>query len=387
MAYLESKPRYEILDGLRGVAAMMVVAFHLVETYYWGQPTEHAINHGYLAVDFFFALSGFVVGYAYDDRWGRMSVTDFFKRRIVRLHPLLVAGGLFGVMMFYFTGRSDLPFVEQTAWWHLLLLYFAMLLMIPTTAIDGRGWSENFPINGPQWSLFWEYVANIVYALVLRRVPKWLLWILVLVAALFTVDLGLGLNLLGDKPENYWSSGTFIGGWLNEGWELHVALVRLSFPFLSGLLLSRCGRFITVRGGFWWCALAVVLMQAMPRIGGGNPANYWQNGLFETLCILLLFPLILAVGAGSRMTDVRSQKLCKFLGDISYPLYITHFPLILLQLSWKADHEHLPVSVHVFVGISLFALALAIAYAVLKLYDEPVREWLKEKVLRRKKNG
>ena len=81
--YLASKPRYEILDGLRGVAAIMVVIFHLFETYSKG-PAYQIVNHGYLAVDFFFVLSGFVVGYAYDDRWDRMSTWGFFKRRLTR---------------------------------------------------------------------------------------------------------------------------------------------------------------------------------------------------------------------------------------------------------------------------------------------------------------
>lgn len=87
--YLASKPRYEILDGLRGVAAMIVVAFHLLETYSKG-PAYQVLNHGYLAVDFFFVLSGFVIGYAYDDRWNRMSLKGFFKRRLVRLHPMVI---------------------------------------------------------------------------------------------------------------------------------------------------------------------------------------------------------------------------------------------------------------------------------------------------------
>ena len=82
--YLESKPRYEILDGLRGVAALLVVAFHLFETYSKGTPYQ-IINHGYLAVDFFFVLSGFVIGYAYDDRWNKMTLGGFFKRRLTRL--------------------------------------------------------------------------------------------------------------------------------------------------------------------------------------------------------------------------------------------------------------------------------------------------------------
>ena len=99
--YLASKPRYEILDGLRGVAAMIVVAFHLLETYSKG-PAYQVLNHGYLAVDFFFVLSGFVIGYAYDDRWNRMSLKGFFKRRLVRLHPMVIMGSLIGALFFYF---------------------------------------------------------------------------------------------------------------------------------------------------------------------------------------------------------------------------------------------------------------------------------------------
>ena len=99
--YLASKPRYEILDGLRGVAALMVVLFHIFETYSKG-PAYQIVNHGYLAVDFFFVLSGFVVGYAYDDRWDRMSTWGFFKRRLTRLHPMVIAGTLVGAALFFF---------------------------------------------------------------------------------------------------------------------------------------------------------------------------------------------------------------------------------------------------------------------------------------------
>ena len=103
--YLASKPRYEILDGLRGVAALMVVLFHIFETYSKG-PAFQIVNHGYLAVDFFFVLSGFVVGYAYDDRWDRMSTWGFFKRRLTRLHPMVIAGTLVGAALFFFAGTA-----------------------------------------------------------------------------------------------------------------------------------------------------------------------------------------------------------------------------------------------------------------------------------------
>ena len=102
--YLASKPHYEILDGLRGVAAVMVIIFHLFEAHAGGSHLTQIINHGYLAVDFFFMLSGFVIGYAYDDRWNRMTVGTFFKRRIIRLHPMVIMGSIVGAAFFLFSG-------------------------------------------------------------------------------------------------------------------------------------------------------------------------------------------------------------------------------------------------------------------------------------------
>ena len=100
-AFADTKPHSNILDGLRGVAALTVVCFHLFEAYATSH-LDQKINHGYLAVDFFFILSGFVVGYAYDDRWKTMRITDFLKRRFIRLHPMVIIGALIGAVMFYF---------------------------------------------------------------------------------------------------------------------------------------------------------------------------------------------------------------------------------------------------------------------------------------------
>src|SRR6478735_8387120 len=94
-AFADTKPHYNILDGLRGVAALTVVCFHIFEAF----ATTHLdqiINHGYLGVDFFFILSGFVVGYAYDDRWKTMTIIDFMKRRFIRLHPMVIIGSIIG---------------------------------------------------------------------------------------------------------------------------------------------------------------------------------------------------------------------------------------------------------------------------------------------------
>ena len=128
--YLASKPRYEILDGLRGVAALLVIIFHLLETYSRG-PVYQIINPGYLAVDFFFVLSGFVIGYAYDDRWDRMSLTGFFKRRLVRLHPMVMAGTITGACLFFFSACNVWPVITETPLWNFLLCTVLGLLMIP----------------------------------------------------------------------------------------------------------------------------------------------------------------------------------------------------------------------------------------------------------------
>src|ERR1700759_2564759 len=99
--YIQSKNHYQILDGLRGVASVMVIFLHVLEAFTGGNRFIQIINHGYLAVDFFFLLSGFVVAYAYADRWGRMTQWEFYKRRLVRLQPMVVMGSVIGAILFY----------------------------------------------------------------------------------------------------------------------------------------------------------------------------------------------------------------------------------------------------------------------------------------------
>lgn len=103
-AYADSKPHYELLDGLRGVAALLVLFYHIFEglSFAAGGTPITVINHGYLAVDFFFILSGFVISYAYDDRWGKtMTTGNFFKRRLIRLHPMIIMGVILGTITFF----------------------------------------------------------------------------------------------------------------------------------------------------------------------------------------------------------------------------------------------------------------------------------------------
>jgi len=378
--YLASKPRYEILDGLRGVAAMLVVVYHLFETYYGGSP-QQPVNHGYLAVDFFFALSGFVIGYAYDDRWDKMTVWSFFKRRLIRLHPMVIFGTLFGALMFYFGGNQEFPLITQTPWYMVLIVMVWCMTMIPLpSSMDIRGWAETNPLNGPAWSLQWEYLANILYALVIRRFSKLVLGICVAVFAALTVILCLNIDVFGFLEARSWAAYTVVGGWSTTPDQLQVGLTRLLYPFFCGLLVSRMGWMIRVRGGFWWCSIMIVALLCMPCLGFDTEgARSWTNGLYEAVCILIFFPLIVAMGAGSSVKGGKSQAINKFLGEISYPLYITHYPLIYMQMAWAKNNADAPLGMHIMVAVSVVVLAIGLAYGALKVYDLPVREWLRNK--------
>ena len=383
--YLASKPRYAILDGLRGVAALVVILFHGFETYIPFFGTQH-INHGYLAVDFFFVLSGFVIGYAYDDRWDRMSTWSFFKRRLIRLHPMVVAGTLFGACLFFF-GESDyFSLIGGTEPWKFFLCIVLGLLMIPAgTGLDIRGWGETNSLNGPNWSLTFEYIGNILYAFVLRRLPTVVLGMLCVASAFLTMNLALGWDVFGFFAQPKYD---VIGGWSIIPDQMYVGFSRLLYPFLCGLLISRLlPKFITkenpsgsplgIRGGFWWASLLLVVLFAVPQIGGKSCV---ADGLYQVFAIVVMFPVIVLIGAGSKTTDKRSAKWCETLGNLSYPLYITHFPLMYMQMAWVSSHKDSPVWHHVVLNLGILLVAIGIAWAFLKLYDEPVRAWLKKKL-------
>ena len=374
--YLASNPRYEILDGLRGVASMMVVAYHLFETYSH-DPMHQILNHGYLAVDFFFVLSGFVIGYAYDDRWNRMTLKDFFKRRLVRLHPMVILGTLIGALLFYFGDCSAFPLISETPWWKMLLLFLLGCTMLPAlTSWDIRGWSETNSLNGPTWSLTLEYIANILYALFIRHFSKTLLCIFVIGTAFLTIDLTMNLDVFNLFSANRSAAYTVIGGWSITPDQIYIGMTRLLYPFFMGLLLSRINKLIKIKRGFWWCSVLIIVMLAMPRIGGME--NMWMNGAYEAFCILIICPLIVAIGAGSDIKGKKSVAVCTFLGEISYPLYITHFPLVYMQIAWANNHPDAPLGTVICLSVSIFILSVGLAYGSLKLYDRPVREWLKK---------
>jgi peptidoglycan/LPS O-acetylase OafA/YrhL len=149
-AIAPAKNHYVILDGLRGVASLMVLSFHLFEPFSGENPVKQIINHGYLAVDFFFMLSGFVIAYAYDDRWTRMTQWEFYKRRLIRLQPMVIMGSLLGAALFYFQKGPPFPLIAATPVSKMLLVMFVGCTLLPLPiSMDIRGWQEMHPLNGP----------------------------------------------------------------------------------------------------------------------------------------------------------------------------------------------------------------------------------------------
>lgn len=379
-AFADSKPHYAILDGLRGVAALVVIWYHVFEGFATS-PLDQKFNHGYLAVDFFFILSGFVVGYAYDDRWrkrpgnasgvcGGMGIKDFLKRRLVRLHPMVMLGSVLGAVTFLIQGSvqwngTHVPFGAVML---AMLLGMFLIPAYPGAPYEVRGNNEMYPLNGPSWSLFFEYIGNILYALVLRRLST--RWLSVVVAV-------SGLGLAGYAVGGLSGFGHLGVGWSLTDLNLPGGFLRLMFSFGVGLLMSRGFRPWKVRGAFWICSAAVILLLSAPRIGGED--RMWLNGLYEAVCVTCIFPLLVYIGASGRLAGPVSGRICKFLGDISYPVYMIHYPFMYLFYSWTFTgvpfSEAWPWAVTVFLG------SIVMAYIVLKVYDEPLRRWLSRKWL------
>ena len=184
---MEPKPHYAVLDGLRGVAAILVVVFHLSEVLVMGDPARNVLPHGALAVDFFFGLSGFVIGYAYDERWPKMSTGQFLLRRLIRLHPLVLLATVIGAVAYVF---SPYPGPEHgVSALRMALTVAAALMVLPYPALPER-FDDTHSLDGPTWTLLQEYLGSLAYALVLRHLaPRTLFWL----AALGLGAVGLSL--------------------------------------------------------------------------------------------------------------------------------------------------------------------------------------------------
>ncbi len=421
VAFADTKPHYILLDGLRGVAALMVLWYHVFEGFAFAKGSViETFNHGHLGVDFFFLLSGFVISYAYDDRWRKpisqqvnettsqqvqgqsMSLKSFFKRRLIRLHPMLVMGAFIGLICFFIQGGVKWDGSSTPLHWTLIAFVLTLFFIpaYPGASYDIRGNAEMFPLNGPSWSLFFEYIGNILYALFIRKLSNKMLGLLVGVTGILWIwfvafDIS-GYDMIGI-------------GWTLDAVNFFGGLLRMMFPFTLGMLMAR--NFMSQRvnksmsqqvetrqlhskneqdvidtsdkikpmflkRNIFWIATIVLFalfsVQYFPKT-----STVSVNGIYELACIMIVFPLIVWIAASSDSAQSKfTLKLSKFLGDLSYPLYIVHYPVMYVFYAWLIKNQYFTLAETWQMVILVLTVCIVLAYACLKLYDEPIRKWL-----------
>lgn len=338
------KSHYVFLDGLRGVAAALVAVFHACLVFKLGWRPEHA----YLAVDFFFCLSGFVIAYAYDDRLaGSMSFGRFALKRVIRLYPMIFAGIGFGIAYVLLSGTVIAPHAP------LPVFVLATLALLPAGLAFGI---QAYPLNNVLWSLFFEFFANFLYGLcgkaVRSAVKTEILFLFLSGSVLLLAILHFhSIELIG-----FSYPGAFLAGF-----------ARVLFPFSFGVFLYRWNlRLPAVH----WTLPAVLLVVLL-----GTPITA-MNWLYDFLCIALAFPMIVGAGANVRLGALPSSVMAT-LGRISYPLYAIHLPLLKTADYLYRTHpdmaEDMPRSLAMALSVGV---AIAVSYLAVTLYDEPVRRFL-----------
>jgi peptidoglycan/LPS O-acetylase OafA/YrhL len=343
--------KFLTLDALRGVAALVVVEFHVVGSV--------VVPHGYLAVDFFFLLSGFVLAFAYQERLDAgWSILSFLKVRLIRLYPLYILGTVLGLATAIGLAKFG-PVTHALSSYAILtaLAIFMLPAIVPVPLTLGTA----YPLDFPLWSLVIELFANIVHALVLRRRSDRFLAGTVLVCG--------GLLLLAVKL-----AGTVAVGSSTK--SLPEGVLRVLFSYTLGMLLFRVwkrGKF-RLRIPFLLSPLLLTLALMSPWCG--------RHVLrYDLLVIFFFFPPLLMVSASS-IPPARLTSLARTLGRMSYAIYVLHFPLRDLQEAVLKHRVELSPAWSEFIST---VLAITIALLADRFYDYPVRAFLQRKSTRTKR--
>jgi peptidoglycan/LPS O-acetylase OafA/YrhL len=327
--------RYATLDGVRGIAAVLVAIFHFQQRL--GLP----VVNGYLAVDLFFVLSGFVLARIYEPRFADgLGPFKFAAQRWLRFYPLYAVGFAFGTACLFFAPPPELsnltPASKTTA-----ILFGALMLPTPFS-------SALFPLNGAAWSLFFELAVNLLFAAFLWRLRKSALVLAMAPALLF-------LCLTAGEPL-----------YLNIGWrwtDFIAGSARTVFSFTAGILICRVlansGRRKSAIG------LLVPVVAAAPMIVTGRHPEAW-----ELATVAIFFPLVVALGATVEPPEV-GRRAMLWLGALSFPLYAIQWPLAALLAPWLR-------SLSFWAAATVFlTITVALASIARSLIDEPVQRALR----------
>lgn len=345
-----------MLDGLRGVAAFAVILDHVP-----GGWLGDLVPGRYLSVDFFFVLSGFVLAHAYGRRLeAGWSPWAFMRARVIRLYPMYLAALMIGL------GLAMLGLMRGwigPSWADVATITAFSVLFLPTPAMMVTfGGGALYPFNGPAWSLFFELVANVVYALIARFLNWRVLGLILAVGAIAVAFTVWRLDGVGGP------------GWL---WEhVDAGLARVMFDFFAGVAIYRLRGQVKLPALPWWLAvIAFVAVIAVQVPAGWRP-------VYDIVAGLVIMPVLVAVTCGS---PVRSAvaRVCSVLGLMSYGVYVLHVPLF-SALGVVAAIAHVPLPEGPVLALMVAALAGMGAWAGHHVYDQPLRRWLTARVKRGK---
>lgn len=339
---------YDALDALRGVAALLVVILHEHENLA-GLPRPYS---GYLAVDLFFLLSGFVIASAYDKRLADgMSVLAFLKVRLIRLYPLYLMGFAIGLvrMLIQFKIGSTPPPTGPFALGSLLELF-----LIPTPMTIDWSFDTLFYLNPPAWSLFYEIGINLLFAWLHPHLTRRTLNVLIVIMGALLIWVAFHAGSL--EVGNFWRS-------------LLLSVPRVAFPFLVGVWLHRASlRLPALGNGSTWCTmLAVVLVLSL------NPGQQWRAA-YDLAMVILVFPTLLLVSSAAVLSGI-TQRIASITGEMSYAVYIVHMPTFGVILA-VIRHAAPDLKSNTLSGPILVILVAIACLAADRFYDRPVRRWL-----------
>ena len=341
IVWCKLRHNYATLDAMRGTAAIAVVLYHLGALLYPIQLAER----GYLAVDFFFVLSGFIVAYAYEERLEKgLSRFDFFLIRLIRFYPLYIVGLL--IALIKALAQISIGDAQSMDVGGLLATVLLAIGFLPSPF--GR-LDELFPLNVAAWSLFLELTVNIAYAIARPRLSNiCILAILIVSGSMLTWEAFHSTSLMGGAFWSEWWTGIF----------------RVTFSFFMGVLLYRkradlLRHLPNITSWMLLSCLAALLAARIP-----TAFSAWYDLIF----IVLLSPALVMLGAKTG----NHNRGFTYLGLISYPLYVIHEPIAIASRQASQMTGIPPVAFAVMVGVALACATPTLVYFI----DLPARRWL-----------
>ena len=353
--------RFHLLDAIRGIAALLVVAYHAPPDFGRLLP----FRSGFLAVDLFFALSGFVIAFSYERRLLEgLTYRNFVVARLIRLYPVYCLGTAFAILAGVAAGHllSSHAFVTEV---------LLGLLMLPDVFHGSK--AAVYPLDFPAWSLLCELLSNFGYAALLfwRESGRWLLYLTVIASAIAMVA---------------WTrrSGTLDSGSVLQ--TLPLGLARVGYSFGAGVLVfryfhaKRRERLAGLSSWLFVCAICAAVFVALATRVTQSPAA-------QLVAVGLVFPVLIYLGALTSMTGALA-RIASFLGDSSYPIYLLHIPFFMFfrgrSMHQIAVHHAQARPLVAFLSISSL---LVFSWAAAKWFDLPVRRFLTASYNQRLRHG